>query len=60
MPGKSFTALIKKQLFQQSAVPKGGYVMAINSNCKRCPYYISKKCDGKDANCICRFCPRNL
>ncbi|MCX7903392.1 MAG: hypothetical protein N2486_02665 [Caloramator sp.] len=34
--------------------------MALNSNCKKCPYFVSKKCDGKDANCICRFCPRNL
>lgn len=29
-------------------------------NCKHCPEYKEKKCDGKADNCLCRRCPRNL
>lgn len=32
----------------------------INSNCKKCPDFKNKKCDGKDMNCICKFCPRDM
>lgn len=29
-------------------------------NCSHCPEYKNKKCDGKDAGCLCYKCPRNL
>ncbi|GAA0123951.1 hypothetical protein UT300018_32690 [Clostridium faecium] len=29
-------------------------------NCRKCPEYIHSKCDGKEANCMCKNCPRNL
>lgn len=32
----------------------------VNSNCKKCPSYASKRCDGSDINCTCKFCPRNM
>ncbi|MEG0371114.1 MAG: hypothetical protein RR645_02340 [Clostridium sp.] len=32
----------------------------INSNCKRCPDYEKKRCAADLADCLCRFCPRNL
>lgn len=35
-------------------------VKVINSNCKKCPDFKNLNCDGGDAHCMCRFCPRNL
>lgn len=32
----------------------------INSNCRKCPYFISKRCSGDDGACICKYCPRNI
>lgn len=32
----------------------------INSNCKKCPDYLAERCDGGDAHCMCKYCPRNL
>ncbi|WP_164474748.1 MULTISPECIES: hypothetical protein [Clostridium] len=29
-------------------------------NCKKCPEYINKNCNGMESNCMCRNCPRNL
>lgn len=29
-------------------------------NCRKCPSFINKKCDGQAADCLCRRCPRNL
>lgn len=29
-------------------------------NCKYCPEYEMKTCDGKAEECICRRCPRSL
>jgi hypothetical protein len=32
----------------------------VNSNCKKCPDYISGKCNAFDVQCLCKFCPRDL
>lgn len=29
-------------------------------NCKNCPEFLDKKCDGKANDCMCRRCPRSL
>lgn len=29
-------------------------------NCDKCPEISTGKCDGKNEDCICRRCPRNL
>ncbi|GLC30548.1 hypothetical protein [Clostridium omnivorum] len=29
-------------------------------NCKNCPEFLDKKCDGKADDCMCRRCPRSL
>lgn len=29
-------------------------------NCRRCPQYSNKNCDGDAMECMCRRCPRNL
>lgn len=29
-------------------------------NCKVCPEFLEKRCDGKATNCMCKQCPRSL
>ena len=29
-------------------------------NCEKCPDFKQGKCDGKEVNCMCQKCPRNL
>ncbi len=29
-------------------------------NCKYCIDFKNDRCDGKEKNCLCRLCPRNL
>ena len=29
-------------------------------NCEKCPDFKQNKCDGKEVNCMCKKCPRNL
>ena len=39
----------------------GGKLMAVGGdNCKYCPEFLDKKCDGKATDCICKRCPRSL
>ncbi|WMJ80031.1 hypothetical protein RBU49_14415 [Clostridium sp. MB40-C1] len=33
---------------------------SINNNCKKCPEFLNKDCDGNAGDCICKKCPRNL
>jgi hypothetical protein len=30
------------------------------NNCSKCREFISKKCDGRVNDCMCKTCPRNL
>ena len=30
------------------------------TNCAKCPDFLSKDCDGKAEDCMCKRCPRNL
>ncbi|MFD3155304.1 hypothetical protein ACFIJ5_00085 [Haloimpatiens sp. FM7330] len=32
----------------------------VSTNCKKCPEYMNKKCNGDAENCMCKRCPRNL
>jgi hypothetical protein len=34
--------------------------VVVNSNCKKCSDFQNKACDGKDGNCLCKFCPRDM
>jgi len=34
--------------------------MTITINCKHCPEFIKKKCDGQVNDCMCKNCPRNI
>lgn len=29
-------------------------------NCRKCPEYKNRRCDGKAKDCMCKNCPRNL
>jgi hypothetical protein len=29
-------------------------------NCKGCPDFLDKNCDGKATDCMCKRCPRSL
>ncbi|MFL0253324.1 hypothetical protein ACJDT4_23230 [Clostridium neuense] len=35
-------------------------IIVEGSNCKHCPEFKDKNCDGKVNDCMCRKCPRNL
>ncbi|GAA0731216.1 hypothetical protein GCM10008905_33280 [Clostridium malenominatum] len=32
----------------------------IDNNCKHCPDFNNKTCNGDSNNCMCKRCPRNL